>query len=425
MASPTSFWTDDFPAPPGPDTGERLPASADVVVIGAGVTGSTAARRMAAAGLEVVLVDAGPAGGGASTVNGGMLVYGLKVGTRTLIKRHGYRLARELWQASLDSVDLVEAICREEGIEAQFDRAGAAALGYVRRDLQRFSDDSDWMESKLGFPTTVLGPEEIHRAVGSRRFVAAMVDGFSAGIHPARFAFGLVASAARAGATVAEDTEVTGLARSAGAIDVATPRGTVRAGRVLLATNGYTGPLVPAVRRGVVPIGSYIVTTEPLRRDVAERLIPGRRLLWTSRRFLNYFRLTADDRLLMGGRQNLSPDLDLAESGRLLRRTIVDFFPELEGAAVTHSWTGRLGATFDLLPHIGEVDGVWYALGYGGHGVALGTYLGHEVGGLLAGEVERSPFADVPLPTRPYYRNRTWFLPAAAVLFRALDRIGR
>ena len=295
----------------------------------------------------------------------------------------------------------------------------------MTRDLQRFSDESAWMESVLGFPTTVLGPGEVHEAVGSSRFQAALVDRFSAGIHPARFAFGLVGAAARAGATVAEHTEVTGLARSGGGIEVATRRGTVRAGRVLLATNGYTGPLVPAVRRGVVPIGSYIVTTEPLDRALAERLIPGRRLLWTSRRFLNYFRLTADDRLLMGGRQNLSPDLDLAESARLLQRTIVGFFPELEGVAITHTWTGRLGATFDLLPHIGEIDGVWYALGYGGHGVALGTYLGHEVGGMLAGEVERSPFADIPLPTRPYYRRRTWFLPAAAALFRALDRIGR
>jgi glycine/D-amino acid oxidase-like deaminating enzyme len=425
MTSPTPFWTDDFPPPPSPDAGERLPVSADVVVIGSGVTGATAARRMAAAGLEVVLIDAGRAGGGASTVNGGMLVYGLKPGTRTLIERHGERLGRELWQASLDSVDLVEEICRTEGIDAQFDRAGAAALGYVRRDLQRFSDESSWMEAELGFPTTVLGPDEVHRAVGSRRFAAALVDRFSAGIHPARFAFGLVAAAARAGAAVAEHTEVTGLARSAGGIDVATRRGTVRAGRVLLATNGYTGALVPAVRRGVVPIGSYIVTTEPLPREVAERLIPGRRLLWTSRRFLNYFRLTADDRILLGGRQNLSPDLDLADSARLLRATIVDFFPELEDVAVTHTWTGRLGATFDLLPHVGEAGGVWYALGYGGHGVALGTYLGHEVGGMLSGEVERSPFAEIPLPTRPYYRRRPWFLPAAAVLFRALDRVGR
>jgi glycine/D-amino acid oxidase-like deaminating enzyme len=425
MTALTPFWTDDFPPPASPDTGDRLPATADVVVVGAGVTGLTAARRMAAGGLDVVVVDAGTAGGGASTVNGGMLAYGLKAGTKAMIGRYGRRLGLELWQASLDAVDLVEQICGEDDIDAQFERTGAAELGLARRDLQRFSDESEWMATELGFRTTVLGPDGIHLAVGSSRFTAAQIDEFTAGIHPARFAFGLAAAAGRAGATIAEHTEVTDLSRSRGAVVVSTRRGTVRAGRVLLATNGYTGTLEPAVRRGIVPLGSYIVTTEPLPRDVAERLIPRRRMMWTARRIINYLRLTADDRLMLGGRQNLTPDLDLAESARLLRRTVVDFFPELEEAEISHSWTGRLGATFDLLPHIGEIDGVWYALGYGGHGVALGTYLGHEAGGLLAGEIERSPFAEIAMPTRPYYRRRPWFLPAAAVMFRLLDRVGR
>ena len=125
----------------------------------------------------------------------------------------------------------------------------------------------------------------------------------------------------------------------------------------------------------------------------------------------------------MGGRQNLSTDLDLAESARELQSTIVRFFPELEDVPITHSWTGRLGITFDQLPHIGRVDGMWYALGYSGHGLALGTYLGHEVGGLIAGDLQRSPFAEVNHPTRWYYRQRPWFLPAIGEIFRLQDRL--
>jgi glycine/D-amino acid oxidase-like deaminating enzyme len=165
--------------------------------------------------------------------------------------------------------------------------------------------------------------------------------------------------------------------------------------------------------------------TEPLPAEQAERLIPGNRMLWTSRRLLNYFRRTPDDRILLGGRQNLSVHLDLEDSARRLRRRIVEFFPELATTAITHSWTGRLGVTFDLMPHIGRIDGVWYALGYGGHGVGIGTYLGSEVGGLISGELSRSPFAEIEHPRRWYYRSHPWFLTPAAWGYRALDRLGR
>ena len=127
----------------------------------------------------------------------------------------------------------------------------------------------------------------------------------------------------------------------------------------------------------------------------------------------------------MGGRRNMSPDLDLLESGRDLGRRIVEFFPELEDVPITHVWNGRLAATFDLMPHIGTIDGIWYTLGYGGHGLGLGTYLGDEDARLMIGEIHRSPFAEIGHPHRWYYRSRPWFLPAAAAGYRILDRFSR
>ena len=172
-------------------------------------------------------------------------------------------------------------------------------------------------------------------------------------------------------------------------------------------------------------MGSYIAVTEPLPFEQAERLIPNNRMLWTYRRLLNYLRRTPDDRLLLGGRQDLRTGLDPAHSAANLRRRIVQFFPELAGIRITHGWGGTIGVTFDLLPHLGQIDGVWYALGYCGHGVALATYLGDEVGGRITGEVDRSPFEEIPHPTRWYYRRRPWFLPVAAAGYRVLDHWGR
>jgi glycine/D-amino acid oxidase-like deaminating enzyme len=418
------FWTADHPRPADLPTGEPE-GRVDVAVIGAGVTGLAAARRLARSGASVAVLDERSIGEGASAINGGMLIYGLKASQADVIRRFGDPLAAELWQASLASIDLVEQISLEEGIDCDFARDGAAALGLTERDVSRLRSSGEWMEETLGYPTEFLEGTAVGRIVGGGSFTAALAEQRSAGVHPAKYTFGLAESVARMGVRLVEGAEVTGIKRHLGGFRLTTSKGMLEAGEVLVATNGYTGTRFPEIRRGVIPVGSYSVVTEPLPDEVADGLIPGRHMLWTSRRFLNYFRLTPDNRLLMGGRANLDPYLDLLRSGDILRQTIVRYFPDLRDAAVTHSWGGRLAVTFDLLPHIGRVDGVWYAMGYGGHGLGIGTYVGNEAAGLMSGELARSPFEEIPHPKRFYYRRRPWFLPAAALLYRTLDRFGR
>lgn len=418
------FWTDDFPRPADLATGAP-PPEADVAVVGAGITGLVAARALAAAGSSVAVLDARRLGEGASAVNGGMATYGLKASAARVLQRFGTRLGGELWQAGLDAVDRVEQLVREESIECAFSRPGSAALGFTARDDRNLAGYARWTTEVLGFPIDYVPRNRLSGVIDSGAFSVALTEGFSAGLHPARYTFGLARAALAAGATISENCRVTEVERRGGGFVLGTGGPDLGAGAVLVATNGYTGPEFPHIRRRVVPIGSYCIVTEPLPADLAERLIPGNRMLWTVRRLLNYFRRTPDDRILLGGRRNLRADLDLGDTARDLRRRLLEFFPELATREITHAWGGRLGATFDLLPHIGRRDGVWYAMGYSGHGVPLATYLGGEVAGLISGRLDRSPFADIPHPTRWYYRREPWFLPLGAWGFRLLDRIGR
>lgn len=420
----TPFWTEDFPRPADLTTSPQ-PGRVDVAVVGGGVTGLAAALRLARSGATVAVIDAGEIGAGASTISGGMTIYGMKAGTHQTIRRYGRDLAIELWQASLDSIDLVEKLVVDEDISCDFVRNGAAELGYTNRDGAGFQAESTWMRRELGFETEFVPRERLSDVIGSKRFSAALVDSFSGGVHPAKYTFGLAEVAAAAGVMLVENLAVLGIDRAGPRHAVRTPRGVVEADQVLLATNGYRDDVVPEFRRRVVPVGSYIVVTEPLPLDVRAEVNPRNLMMWTARRFINYFRLTPDGRFLMGGRQDLTTDLDLARSAEVLRRTIEDFHPQLAGAEITHSWSGKVGVTFDLHPHITDYDGVWVAGGYSGHGMATATYVGYEVAGLMTGELERSPYADIPFPSRWFYRKKAWFLPAAAMLYRGLDRFGR
>jgi glycine/D-amino acid oxidase-like deaminating enzyme len=418
------FWVDDRPFPPGLTA--ELPAEADVVVVGSGFTGLSAARRLADAGRSVTVVDEGPIARGASCMNGGMVEPGFKLEAPRVLESYGPALGRELWQASTQALGLVEEILRSEGIEAHWHRSGAVLLGTHPRDVAALRDHQAFMRDQLGVEMELVPADRLQaEAVDSESFTAGLIDPEAGGLHPAAYVFGLAGAVARRGVRLVERCRATAFERSGSGFRVITAKGAVRAGDVLVATNGYTDRLLPGLARRVVSIGSYIAVTESLDPEVAERLVPGNRMLYTARRLLNYFRRTPDDRILMGGRHNLAPDLDLRESADFLGRRIAQIFPELSEVSLTHSWGGRLGVTFDLMPHLGRVDGVWYALGYGGHGVALATYLGAEAAGRITGELTRSPFEEIGHPGRWYYRGRAWFLPFASALYRGLDTVGR
>ena len=418
----TPFWVDDFPRPEGLTS--PLPDETDYLIVGSGLTGLSCALRLAETGREVVVVDAAEIAGGASSVNGGMVSPDVKAGMRAVVSSFGPQVASEVWASTVRATELVRERARRFG--ALVAENGLAALGTSRRQLKAFVETARWYGDRFGTEWEVLGPDRVGEVVGGDHFRAAMYEPEGFGVQPARLAFGMAEAVKAAGTALVDRCAVNRIDREKTGFTVTTDRGPIRAGTVVLATNGYTTRRPsPTLAKRVVSIGSYIIVTEPLGRERAERIFPTGAMTYTRRRLLNYMRRTPDDRILLGGRRNLKPDLDLHQSAEDLRRSLLTYWPELEDTEITHVWGGRLGITFDLLPHIGRADGAWYALGYGGHGVALSTGLGHELAGMLLGENPPSIFSQLPHPQRFYYQGGSgWFLTPASLLYRTLDRLG-
>lgn len=418
------FWVLDSPRPIGLGSDE-LPTEADYVIVGSGLTGISAGLRLAGSGASVVVMDSQDIAAGASSINGGMVSPDVKAGIRAVEASHGPEIAAEIWHASVRSVDIVTDMCARYGVDAAINRDGMAALALGDRDAARLEATVAWYRERFGVDWEILGPDRIGEIVGSESFHSALFEPEGFGLHPARYVFGLAAALSAAGARLVAGCEVLAIERSGGHFVVTTGRGPLDAGNVIVATNGYTGPRpLPELRNRVVPVGSYIIVTEPLSTEAAKEVFPANAMAYTKRRLLHYMRRTPDDRILIGGRRNLKTGLPLEESAADLRRALVRYFPQLTAVEITHVWGGKLAVPFDLTPHIGRIDGAWYALGYAGHGVGLSTLLGHDLAGMLLGEDPTSPFARIPHNGRLYYRGDPWFLNPASVLYRTLDRVG-
>ena len=420
---PEVFWTDQF----SPDTplpvSAVLPADVDVAIVGSGYTGLTAARVLAKAGSSVAVMDQYEIGWGASSRNGGMATPGLKQDIFKIHKKYGMDYAREFWRSSVDAIDLLEQIIIEENIDCDWSRKGHIALACKQSHYDELPEYAAWIKKEMGHEKTIVPREEIRSEIGTDTYFGGLSDESSGGLQPAKYVNGLARAVADLGVKLCKDTHVEKINRNGSGHELITSKGDMKAQEVIIATNGYTDMLVPELKPKVFPVGSYIIVTEPLPQDLQDILSPKRRMFYDSKWFINYFRLTPDGRMLWGGRNDLSTDLDLNESAENLSQQVCKVFPELNDYEFTHTWTGKLGITFDLMPHIGNINGIHYAFGYSGHGLSIATYLGTELGLLISGEKDRSPYKEISHQTMFFYREKPWFLPFAARYYRFLDWI--
>ncbi len=403
--------------PPGP-----LPDLTDVAIIGAGYTGLSAARTLAGHGAGVTVLERHSVGWGASGRNGGFVLPGYKADVETIARRDGLDRARRLFDLSLEAVQLVERLIATEGIACDYGRAGSITLAAKPAHLRALDRARGFLRDQLGYHTELLGLEALRQEIGSVRYHGGLLDPGAGALNPLRYCQGLAASAERAGARVTEGVNVAQVRRAASGFELETSAGTVRAREVLVATDGYSGPAFPPVRNRIVPVGSYLIATAPLDPGVASRVVHHNRVFFDTKHLLYYFRLSPDGRLLFGGRASFTP-ASVGRCARILQAGLREVFPGLADVPVEYAWGGMVGFTADQLPHAGRLDGVHYAVGYGGHGVALATYLGARLGDALAG---RGPLPDLGGPgfrRIPLYGGRPWFLPIVGAYYRVRDWI--
>jgi glycine/D-amino acid oxidase-like deaminating enzyme len=420
-----SYWLDTA-KPAGDFRRAELPARADVVVVGAGLTGLSTAVHLARRGARVALLEAHTVGWGASGRNGGMATPGLAISFGAGVRRYGAECATAMFRAYNDAIDTLEDLVTSEGIDCSFSRTGRLTLASKPAHYRSFQASANLMRDLAGQDVRLVPPARIREEIGSDRYHGAMVDPLGAGVHVGRLTAGLAAAAAANGVSIHEECRVVGLTRRAGyQHDVHTESGTVRGDQVVIATSGYTGGLTPWLRRRIVPIGSFIIVTEPLDARVVDELLPHRRVASDSKRLLYYFRITPDNRLLFGGRARFAlsdPGSDV-KSGQILRRAMTAVFPQTAGARVDYCWGGLVDMSLDQMVHAGERDGIFYSVGYSGHGVQMATHMGKVLAQVLGGEPAANPWRDLRFRAVPGHFGPPWFLPPAGAFFKLLDLV--
>jgi glycine/D-amino acid oxidase-like deaminating enzyme len=409
---------------PLPDrSGRPLPDTTDAVVVGGGLAGINAARELATRGKAVTVLEAHTLGWGASTRNGGIVHAGYKWGPSALLRRYGEATGRALYQETFESYALLKRLIADEAIACDFRELGNVELAYAPSHVGELELARDSLLT-VGVAAEMVPRDRIREEIGSDAYFAGLVVPNSGLLHPGRYFAGLVEAADRAGADLHEGVRARAIRRQAdGRFVVETERGAILARDVFVATNGYTDGVVPALRRRVIPIGSYIIASEPLPEDLAHELSPKGRSFYDTKNFLYYWHVSTDRRMVFGGRASFMPT-SIDRTAAILHKGLVEVHPQLADYRIEYAWGGNVGFTFDRMPHVGRTkEGVFYALGCCGTGVALMTHLGTAVGAWMAGgdapALTQLRFPLVPAP----YEGRPWFLPVAGEWFRLQDRV--
>ncbi|ONI93095.1 FAD-dependent oxidoreductase [Saccharothrix sp. ALI-22-I] len=421
------YWLDTAPQPPD-RSGKPLPENADVVVIGGGLTGLSTAYHVARKGASVVLVEKDKIGSGASGRNGSMCTQGITIAPAEARKRYGQERALELYNAFREAVDVVEDLTRTEQIDCDFNRSGRLGLICKPQHFEGLQAKQRDLAENFGHETVVLSKSELRAELGSDYYHGALLDPLSAGLHVGKFVGGLADAAERAGAEIHERNAATGLTRLPdGGFLVETLHGTIRAKQVMAATDAYTDKALPWFRKRLINVGSFIIVTEPLGEERAKELIPNGRLLVAHKNVGHYVRLTPDNRLAFGGRARFAPSNPASDikSGDILKREMTEIFPQLAGVRIDYVWGGMVGFSWDRVPHAGEEDGLFYSMGYCGHGVQMATYMGRAMAEMMDGKPEANPLRGLGFPKVPvpFYNGTAWFLPFGGAYYKAKDRL--
>jgi glycine/D-amino acid oxidase-like deaminating enzyme len=428
MAPAASLWA---------DTAEPLQAfpklagevKADVVIIGAGYTGLSAAHHIAKSGLSPVVLEANHPGWGASGRNGGVITAKFRLSFRDIDAAHGRAMARRMYEIAHESVDMVEELVSEFGItSARLTRTGQVKAAHNQATLKAAIEEAVWMKREMGdTEVRILDAHQVREETGSRGFVGGVLNPGSGGIHPLNYLRGLAKGVAQRGVPIFQESPALALRRDGDGVIAETPGGSVRARQAIIATNSYSDLTSATVRlqRTLVPFRSALIATEKLSPNLAGSLMPTGRTYTETKRMMRWFR-KVDDRVIFGGRGAFGKQ-DSESAFEALRRAMTGIFPELADVPLEFRWSGLVGMTLDSVPHVGRIDDrTLYSVGYNGAGVAMSSLMGRYLASLVRGEAVDLGLLDARrVSTIPFYSLREPAVRAVAGWYQFLDAIGR
>ncbi|MBL0406175.1 FAD-binding oxidoreductase [Microvirga aerilata] len=402
-------------------------AQADVVIIGGGYTGLSAAYHIAESGRAPLVLEANQIGWGASGRNGGVVSPKFRISFPGIASAHGNEVARRMYDLAYESVDCVEELVETLSLKsAGFGRYGHIAAAHTPRALAGLSVTGDWIKAEYG-KSVMLSAEEVSEEIGTKAFFGGLLTADAGGIHPLNYARGLARGLEAKGVPVYVETPALKLRREGAGVVVDTPEGQVTARQVILATNGYSDltDATKPIHQRLVPFRSAIIATAPLSANVRAQILPGGRLCGDTKRMLRWFRM-AGDQLIFGGRGAFGRD-DSPASFKALRKNMVELFPILEDTPIVHQWSGLVAMTLDALPHVGRLDDrTYFAVGYNGTGVAMASLMGRYLARKTAGEATSAALLETqPLHAIPFHAFRSPAVRLAAGWQQLLDVVGR
>ncbi len=413
------FWWEEAAPQETPD---GLPGRADVLVIGAGYTGLSAAIAAHDCGAKVVVVDAGLPGEGASSRNGGMVGAHPRLSWDKLASRFGADVADGVFAEAATALGWAKSFIEEEALDCDFQQTGRIQLAWTKSHFEGQQRLAKSVADKSAVQVDLVSRDMLGQEIETDCYVGGLVFPEHGGLHPGKYHRGMMQAAARRDIPVVSHARVAALSRDGTGFLARTPKGDMRADKVVLATNGYTTrPFGWHVSR-VFPLPSFLIATEELPANTIGHLAPGRRMMVETRARHSYFRVAPDGkRILFGGRSSMR-DIPLDLAAERLRQTMVEVWPELTEAKLTHAWTGNTGFSFAQIPHVGEQGGVCFAMGYSGSGTVMAPYLGAKAGYMAVGDAR----AKTAYQHTRFSRNllhpfeKPHFLKAADVWYRSV-----
>ncbi len=421
-----SYWLDDMA--PARVFSHSLPACVDVAVVGSGYTGLHTALQTARGGRSTAVLEAGNPGEGCSTRNGGQISTSVKPSLSNLAKKFGLDHAKAIRDEGETALEWIEDFINEESINCDFVRNGRFHAAHTRSQFSKIANEADELRRVEGIEAFVVPKQEQRSELGSDSYHGGVVFPRHASLHAGKYHQSLLERTVAAGATVVPQCTVLSIDRIATSgssqFMLHTNIGDITSRDVMIATNGYTSSLTPWLQRRIIPIGSYVIATEPLDAETIDELFPTDRIASDTCRVVYYFRASPDRRrVLFGGRVSAN-ETDPGVSGPRLHQQMTRVFPQLHSTKISHSWAGTVGYTFDTLAHTGQQNGMHYAMGYCGSGVSMASYLGMRSGQKILNNADgKTAFDNLSFPSRPLYQGKPWFLPPIVSWYQWRDKL--